>query len=288
MIVLTGAGGFVGSVVLGYLNSQGIDDIVIYDDIKYPKQFKNLHNKRYFKLYSINDSPPTTPCEMIIHVGANSNTLETDWNSIYNTNIKSTRAWNDYALSRDIPIIFTSSAAVLGNGTGPENLYAFSKAASEKELSNAAVLRLYNVYGPNEYHKGRMASTIMHWYNQIVETGELRLFENSERYLRDFIYVEDVAKVIFLLYKNFRAGVFPVGTGNSVSFETVADIMIEKLGGNKTYIEMPGDLQSQYQTKTQAKLVKTQRIVGFNSLELKDIAQGIDQYLGYLDNHSYY
>jgi ADP-L-glycero-D-manno-heptose 6-epimerase len=288
MSVLTGGAGFIGSVVLGYLNSQGIDDIVIYDDMKYPRQFKNLHDKRYFKLFSIHENPPPTACEMIIHIGANSNTLETDWDSIYNTNIKSTRIWNDYALSRNIPIIFTSSAAVLGNGAGPENLYAFSKSVSEKEMSNAAILRLYNVYGPNEYHKGRMASTIMHWYNQIMETGELKLFENSESYLRDFIYVEDVAKIIFLLYKNFRAGIFPVGTGNSVSFETVADTILDKVGGNKTYIEMPDDLRKQYQTKTQAKLVKTQRIIGFDELELKNIDQGIDQYLSYLHNNSYY
>lgn len=288
MIVITGAAGFIGSVVLGYFNSQGIDDIVIYDDIKYFNQFKNLHNKKYFKLFSAHAELPKTDCKMIIHIGANSNTLETDWNSIYKTNIQSTRYWNNFAQSKNIPIIFTSSAAVLGNGHGPENLYAFSKSVSEKEMSNAAILRLYNVYGPNEYHKGRMASTILHWYQQIVNTGELKIFENSENYTRDFVYVEDVAKTIFLLYKNFRAGVFSVGTGNAVSFETVADAVISKLGGSKKYIEMPEDLQKQYQIRTKAKLTKSHRIIGFDQLELKNINQGIEQYFQYLDTNSYY
>jgi ADP-L-glycero-D-manno-heptose 6-epimerase len=288
MIILTGAGGFIGSVVLGYLNKQGIEDVVLFDDLPTGDQYKNLIGKKFISLNSCNDLLPLGPAvKCVIHIGADSNTLETDWHSIYRTNVRSTRMWNQYCKDQNIPIIFTSSAAVYGNGNGPTNKYAFSKSISEQEVSGV-ILRLFNVYGPNEYHKGRMASTIFHWYNQIQEKGQFQLFEGSRQLRRDFIYVEDVAKVIYHFVKNYKPGTYDVGTGNSVDFETVGDTLSSTLRkGSKNFILMPDDLKAQYQNNTRANITAL-KDVGVDVNSFKSIGAGIEQYVDYLETKKYY
>jgi ADP-L-glycero-D-manno-heptose 6-epimerase len=279
MIALTGAGGFIGSVVLGYLNKQGITDVVLFDDLPNADQYKNLVGKQYISLHSSEEmfhSPEDVEC--VIHIGANSNTLERDWSTLYKTNVLSTRKWNQFCIRNDIPFIFTSSAAIYGNGNGPLNQYAFSKLTSETEIEGA-VLRLFNVYGPNEYHKGRMASTLYHWYQQ----EELMLFNDSINYIRDFIYVEDVAKVIYHFIQNYKTGIYDVGTGVGVSFDRVADI----IGKQKQYIEMPDDLKTQYQINTCANLTALNES-GFNCDSLLSIEKGIDLYQSFLDTNTFY
>jgi len=282
MIALTGAGGFIGSVVLGYLNKQGIDDVVLFDDLPTGSQFKNLVGKKYISLHSTEEffqNPKDLKC--VIHIGADSSTLNTNWTSLYKTNVLSTRRWNQFCTDNDIPFIFTSSAAIYGNGQGPLNHYAFSKLTSENEI-NGVVLRLFNVYGPNEYHKGRMASTIYHWHNQLKETGTIKLFENSKTYRRDFIYVEDVAKVIHHFVENYRPGVYDVGTGESVTFENIANIVINEFGaGTKEYIPMPEDLKAQYQLDTKANILALE-LAGFETELLLEPWQGIKEYFKYL------
>ncbi len=288
MIVLTGASGFIGSVVLGYLNKQGITNIAIVDELKNPEQLKNLANKQ-FGLCVLNPNElENKPIEAIIHFGANSSTLEKDWDSIYATNVLSTRKWAELARSKNAKMIFASSAAVYGNGKGPLNLYAFSKLACEKELADAVCLRLFNVYGPNEYHKGRMASTVYHWYNQLVDSQEIKIFENSNNYFRDFVWVEDVARVIGFFLKNFQPGIYDLGSGKSTSFDTVADQLIANFQeAKKVYISMPADLQAQYQTSTSANLDNLEN-AGFKTDSFLDTKAGINQYLQYLKTHSYY
>jgi ADP-L-glycero-D-manno-heptose 6-epimerase len=279
MIALTGAGGFIGSVVLGYLNKQGITDVVLFDDLPNTDQYKNLIGKQYISLHSSEEmfhSPDDVEC--VIHIGANSNTLERDWSNLYKTNVLSTRKWNQFCIRNNIPFIFTSSAAVYGNGNGPLNQYAFSKLTSETEI-DGVVLRLFNVYGPNEYHKGRMASTLYHWSQQ----DELTLFNNSIDYIRDFIYVEDVAKVIHHFIQNYKPGIYDIGTGVGVSFDTVADIV----GKRKQYIEMPNDLKAQYQTNTCADLVGLSNS-GFDVNGLRSVEQGIKLYQSFLDTNKFY
>ena len=234
MIILTGAGGFIGSVVLGYLNSQRVTDIIIVDDLPYENQYKNLIGKQYNRLVSIDDIDAIDEnITGVIHIGANANTLETNWGSIYATNVKSTRKWNVFCKQRKIPFIFTSSASVYGNGAGPMNQYAFSKLLSENEVEGV-VLRLFNVYGPNEYHKGRMASTILHWFNQIKETEEITIFENSKNYFRDFVWVEDIAKTIYhFMFENYQPGIYDLGSGSNTDFETVADLVISNTNKGK-------------------------------------------------------
>lgn len=284
-IALTGAGGFIGSVVLGYLNKQGIKDILIFDDLPHPEQFKNLIGKQYLGLYSSEDWG--VPVDYVVHLGANSSTLDKSWKDYYQQNVVSTREWAAWCEMQKIPMIFTSSAGVYGNGQGPESQYAFSKMVNEQQLSNAVVLRLFNVYGPNEYHKGRMASTIFHWYNQLTEDKKLRLFRNSLEYYRDFIYVEDVARVIWHFINNYKPGVYDVGTGSATNFETVANYLLDNIKGKKKYINMPVDLQKQYQTWTRAD-TGALTLAGVDVNGFRSIQQGIKEYVEFLKTHSYY
>lgn len=288
MIVLTGAGGFIGSVILGYLNKQGIDDIVIFDDLPNGDQFKNLIGKKYVSLHSTDEMFDSfSEIEAVIHFGANSSTLEKNWSSIYQTNVLSTRIWNRVCLENKIPFIFASSAAVYGNGSGPLNHYAFSKSVSENEITGV-ILRLFNVYGPNEYHKSRMASTIYHWVTQLKEENRIKIFKNSDRYFRDFIYVEDIAKIVYHFLKNYKPGLYDVGTGKSVSFEHLANVVIENFkSGEKTYIDMPEDLVSQYQIHTTAN-IENLRKSGFDTGSFLAPADGIKQYFSYLISKSCY
>lgn len=288
MIIITGATGFIGSVTVGHFNKNDLTDLALYDLISTGEQLRNL----YGKIYTSFNGPVPNVCDMVIHIGANSNTLETDKNKIYRTNVISTETWADYCLERNIPFVFTSTAAIFGNGTGPLNVYAESKIAAEelllRKIENGlqcAILRLFNVYGPNEYHKGRMASTIFHWYNQLHNTRSLNIFENSHNFSRDFIYVEDVAEIMFRLYKNFKPGIYQVGTGASVSFETVADTLLSYIDGKKKYISMPDDLKKQYQTHTQADITELDLIVDTSSF--KNIKQGIKEYVKYLNDRYY-
>lgn len=287
MIILTGAGGFIGSVVLGYLNKCGRDDIVIFDDLPTGDQFLNLTNKQYISLHST-DEMPSDPSgiEAVIHIGADSSTLQRDWKSLYETNVLSTRRWNQFCTENEIPFIFTSSAAVYGNGNGPMNHYAFSKLTSENEI-NGVVLRLFNVYGPNESHKGRMASTIYHWYNQLDVSNEIKIFENSTIYLRDFIYVEDVARTIHHFLNNYQEGIYDLGTGVAVSFEHVADQCIANKPGNKVYIPMPDDLKAQYQKYTCASTDYLEN-AGIDVKGFVNVEDGIKEYFKYLNSNQTY
>jgi ADP-L-glycero-D-manno-heptose 6-epimerase len=289
MIALTGAGGFIGSVVLGYLNKKGITDIYLFDDLPTGDQFKNLIGKQYLGLHSTKEIvSDLSDFEGVIHIGANSSTLERDWSSIYNTNVSSTRRWHDLCREHGKKFIFTSSAAVYGNGAGPLNHYAFSKHVSEQEITDGVILRLFNVYGPNESHKGRMASTIYHWYHQLQQDGKIKIFENSNNYYRDFIYVEDVARTVYHFINNYQPGTYDVGTGESVNFESIANIVINEFGsGEKEYIPMPSDLKAQYQLDTKA---NTSGLVdaGLDVAEFFEAWQGIKEYIKYLKSNQTY
>jgi ADP-L-glycero-D-manno-heptose 6-epimerase len=289
MIILTGAGGFIGSVVLGYLNSQRVTDIIIVDDLPYENQYKNLIGKQYNRLVSVDDIDAIDETVTgVIHIGANANTLEKNWSSIYATNVKSTRKWNVFCKQRKIPFIFTSSASVYGNGAGPMNQYAFSKLLSENEVEGV-VLRLFNVYGPNEYHKGRMASTILHWVNQIKETEEITIFENSKNYFRDFVWVEDIAKTIYhFMFENYQPGIYDLGSGSNTDFETVADLVISNTNkGKKRFVDMPDDLKKQYQINTLADMTLLTKS-GVDVESFTKVHEGIAAYIDYLAKDRYY
>ena len=289
MIVLTGAGGFVGSVILGYLNQMGITDVCLFDDLPHGDQYRNLVGKKYLGLYSADEIVTDFDnIDCVIHCGANSSTLERNWASLYKTNVQSTRHWHDACRDANKKFIFISSAAVYGNGDGPLNHYAFSKLASEQEITHGVILRLFNVYGPNEYHKGRMASTVYHWYNQLRTDSSIKIFVNSDIFCRDFIWVEDVARVVHHFINNYKEGIYDVGTGNAVSFEQIATHMIEEFGqGSKKYIDMPDDLRLQYQLSTSA-YTEVLKDTGFDINSFMSYTDGINAYITYLNNNRTY
>lgn len=291
MIILTGAGGFIGSVMLGYLNKHKITDVILFDDLTDPNQFKNLIKKKFRTIYphtvyeKVNLNPKDIDC--VIHLGANSNTLERDWLKIYKTNVQSTRIWNEFCHTNNIPFIFSSSAAVYGNGNGPLNQYAFSKQISEQEITGV-ILRFFNVYGPNEYHKGRMASTMLRWFQQLNQVGEFEIFENSDQYRRDLVWVEDVCKTIYYFMNNYIPGTYDLGTGKSSDFNTIADVVLKCYGkGNKKIIAMPEDLEKQYQKDTKANITAL-RSAGVEVDNFLDVHQGIDLYWEYLKTDRFY
>ena len=293
MIVITGGGGFIGSAMVGYLNSLGREDIIVVDDLPEATQFSNLIGKK-FSLSSpdeVQNLFNTNPgyIEAVIHMGAISNTLAKDWSELYKRNVLATREWAWFCREMRIPFVFASTAAITGNGNGPLNQYAFSKSVSEREVEGvAACMRFFNVYGPNEYHKGRMASTIMHWFNQSKD-GVIRVFEGSENYRRDFIHVLDVCKTCWWMAQpeNFRTGVYDLGTGVSRSFEDLARLVVGSTGAGIEYIPMPDDLSKQYQKDTKAD-VKALTDIGYDCTIMLSLEKGVSDYLGYLKDHLYY
>lgn len=289
MIVVTGAGGFIGSVLIGYLNKQGFDNIIAVDELPEPSQYKNLVGKRFRTLIANSESirnPAEVDC--VVHLGAISNTLESNWLSLYRANVQSTRSWHDWCKAHQKKFIFASSASVYGNGAGPLNQYAFSKQVSEQEIDSGVILRLFNVYGPNEYHKGRMASTIYHWYNQIQATGQFKVFEGSRHLMRDFIYVEDVASTIQYFIDNYQPGTYDLGTGQSVDFETVGDVVSSTCRrGAKNFIIMPSDLKAQYQTNTRANTTALKE-AGVDVNKFLSIGLGVEEYCRYLTTSQFY
>jgi ADP-L-glycero-D-manno-heptose 6-epimerase len=288
MIALTGAGGFIGSVILGYLNKQGIKDVYLFDDLPTGDQYKNLVGKQYLGLHSTKEIvTDIADFECVIHFGANSSTIERDWSSIYQSNVLSTRRWHDLCRENKIKFIFASSAAVYGNGAGPLNHYAFSKLASEQEITDGVILRLFNVYGPNEYHKGRMASTPYQWHTQLSETKSINIFENSDEYFRDFIYVEDVARTVYHFLNNYKEGVYDLGTGVPVSFEHVANCCLDQIPGAEVYIPMPEDLRTQYQKRTCASIGYLEA-AGVDVTKFVNVEDGIKEYFNYLQSNQTY
>ena len=288
MIALTGAGGFIGSVILGYLNKQGIKDVCLFDDLPIDGQVKNLIGKQYNRLYSVdNYSVNVTDFDAVIHFGANSSTLEKNWENLYETNVISTRKWHNLCADRGIKFIYASSAAVYGNGNGPLNHYAFSKLSSEQEIINGVILRLFNVYGPNEYHKGRMASTPYHWFNQLHTNKKIEVFDHSKEYFRDFIYVEDVVRIVYQFLNNYKEGIYDLGTGRSISFDYLADQCLANKHGQKIYIPIPKDLVNQYQKNTCAITTHLEN-VGIDVNGFITVEDGIKEYFKYLNTTQFY
>jgi len=293
MIIVTGGGGFIGSAMVGYLNSIGRTDVMVIDDMPHADQYKNLVGKKFSIMeqdeqgllshYSPGD------IEAVIHLGAITNTLHNDWASLYKHNVRPTRQLSGLCRELRIPMVFASSAATYGNGNGPLNQYALSKQISETEISqHSACLKFFNVYGPNEYHKGRMASTILHWYNQIQDTGSIKIFEDSDQYYRDFIYVEDVCRACWHMVENYKPGVYDLGTGKSVNFERVAKELAKHVDQEVyfDYIPMPADLKAQYQTDTKADTTAI-ATTGFDVDLCRSVVEGVEDYAEYLKGHSY-
>jgi ADP-L-glycero-D-manno-heptose 6-epimerase len=314
MIVVTGAAGFIGSVLVESLNQAGHTDLLLVDSLGSQDKFKNLRAKQFTTLLSPEQflsqlhSGAITP-ETILHIGAITDTGEKDADLMYRMNTEYTRSLAAWSLEHGARFIYASSASVYGNGDFgfddddsltpkliPMNPYAYSKwlfdsmAVAEKWSDKIVGLRFFNVFGPNEYHKARMASVVWHAFNQIKSTGQIELFQShKEGYgdggqTRDFIYVKDVCSVIlwFLDHKDAN-GIFNLGTGNARTFNDLAGAIFGalSLAPNIKFVPTPEQYRKSYQYFTEADLTKL-RAAGcdYKFADLEDsVADYIKRYL---------
>lgn len=317
MIIVTGGAGFIGSCVVRTLNDAGINDIIIVDNIASTDKWLNMRNKKYIKYVHkskfLEELPSYKNVEAIIHMGAQSSTTEKDFDYLWNNNFEYTKTLWNYCTEKQISFIYASSAATYGNGElgfddrmdidqlRPLNGYGYSKQLFDQWVKHQAVdcpkqhvgLKFFNVYGPNEYFKGSMASMVFHGYKQIKECGKIKLFKSCNpdykdgEQLRDFVYVKDISSVIFWLLQNKSvSGLFNVGTGKAQSFKELATATFYALNlePNIEYIDMPEHLKEKYQYYTQANMVKL-RLAGYDK-EFSNLEEGVGDYVReYLDRN---
>lgn len=317
MIVITGGAGMIGSIIAWQLNTElQRSDLIIVDRMTHEDQWQNLVKRQYAQYLDkdqlLNFLEKRDDIEAVIHMGAISATTERDFNKLVADNIHYSQALWHYCTAQQIPFLYASSAATYGDGANgyddasienlrPLNGYGYSKHFFDqwvlKQTANKtppawAGFKFFNVYGPNEYHKERMASVALHSFNQFNSTGTVKLFKSHKAgyedgmQLRDFVYVKDVADVVLHFLKSamnkqaFTSGIYNIGTGQARSFKDLATAVMVSLVKTPhiTFIDMPTDLQGRYQYFTQANMAKL-RAAGytkpFSSLEdgVKDYVQ---------------
>lgn len=318
MIVVTGGAGFIGSCMVWQLNEAGIDDIVVLDDLGTGDKWKNLRKRRILDVVSIPDSlawveEHADEIDFIFHIGACSTTTEQDADYLMRNNVHYSMRIFALCTTHAIPLVYASSAATYGAGEHgyddnlenvpkllPINKYGYSKQLFDEWVLHQKKtppmwvgLKYFNVYGPQEYHKGGQASVIYHAYPQIKDKGVLKLFksyregyEHGEQ-KRDFVYVKDVTKVMQHFYtkpKKERSGIYNLGTGSARTFLDLGRAVFSALGQEAKFdwIDMPDTLQQQYQYFTEASLDRLRTKAGykepFTSLE----AGARDYVVGYL------
>lgn len=327
-ILLTGAAGFIGSYLLGYLNKKGYTDIIIVDDFSNEDKWFNFDDKQFSgkiereELFDwLQQQDPSI--DLVFHLGARTDTTEFDYSIHEKLNVEySKKIWN-YCTAKNIPLVYASSAATYGagelgykddhelvNDLKPLNPYGVSKNEFDKwalQQSSAppswAGLKFFNVYGPNEYHKARMASMIFHGYNQIQKTGKVKLFRSHKQgfedgqQLRDFIYVKDVAAVCGWLmdtmvdgqWTSNNNGLYNLGTGKARAFADLATATFAALGKEPVieYIDMPEDIRDKYQYFTEADMSKLKN-AGYNN-DFYTLEEGVSDYVrNFLVKRSYY
>lgn len=291
-VVVTGGAGFIGSCLVRMLNDKGIEDILIVDNISETEKWKNLVNKKYIeyihKNVFLDRLQSYKGITHILHMGACSSTTEKDFDYLYQNNLEYTKTLWKYCTEHQISFIYASSAATYGNGgqgfsdqcdikiLNPLNGYGYSKqlfdlwVEKQRDKPKQCVgLKFFNVYGPNEYYKGAMASVIFHGYKQVKEGGRIRLFKSYRPdyadggQLRDFVYVKDICKVIgYFIEQPGISGLFNVGTGCPESFEDLGKAVFKALGRKAEieYIEMPEKLRKKYQYYTKADMEKLKSV----------------------------
>ncbi len=312
MILITGAAGFIGSCMLGFLNQQGIEKIIISDDFTSATKQKNWREKGFQKKINRNSlfeylGGNDVSIDAVLHLGARTDTTEFDTEIFDRLNLNYSQKLWKYCVKKNIPFIYASSAATYGSGNlgfddshdiikhlKPLNPYGKSKndfdlwvLRQKEKPANWYGFKFFNVYGPNEYHKGRMASVIFHTYNQIQGSGKMKLFKSHKKEFqngeqsRDFIYVKDLVKTLYyFLVHTPQNGIYNLGTGNARSFLDLATSVFHalELKPNIEFIDTPKDIRNNYQYFTQAKIDKLQQqiknVSSFHTLE-----NGINDYV---------
>ena len=289
MIVITGAAGFIGSVLVAALNSRGENRLILVDDLDRTEKWKNLVGKR-FEDYLDKDQflaaisqGKFSECRAVFHLGACSSTTEKDANFLMQNNYRYSRTLAEWCLKQNIRLIYASSAATYGAGEhgfsdtsplinlAPLNMYGFSKqlfdlwAEQSGALKKITGLKFFNVFGPNEYHKGEMTSVIYKAFHQVRAGKPMSLFKsyredftNGEQ-KRDFIYVRDCADIMLWLLDNKNvSGLFNIGTGKARSWNDLAAAVFSalKLPTQINYIDMPEEMRAKYQYFTEATVSK--------------------------------
>jgi len=332
-IVVTGAAGFIGSYMLGYLNRKGYNNIIIVDEFSANDKKSNYKNKRFADFVErgrfiewIYHEP--FKIDFVFHLGARTDTTEFDYSIHEKWNVEYSKKVWQYCTEKGVPLIYASSAATYGNGElgykddhdivgqlKPLNPYGVSKNEFDKWALEQgsqppfwAGLKFFNVYGPNEYHKGRMASVMFHSYNQIKETGKVKLFRSHKpeykdgEQLRDFIHVDDVAAIMFWMMEvisgqlaigngqsRLTNGIYNVGTGKARTFKDLVTAIFNSLNLKPEieFIDTPEDIREKYQYFTEADMNKL-RTAGYNKTFLT-LEQGIGSYVkDFLLPHKYY
>ncbi len=319
MIIVTGGAGFIGSNIVKELNDRGRKDVLVVDDLKDGSNYKNLRGLKFIDyqhkddfLQSIEDDDfDGTDIDAVFHEGACSDTMEYDVNYMMRVNYEYSKSLLHFCLQHRIPFFYASSASTYGGGKkgfregdaceDALNPYAFSKLAFDRYVrqvmpearSQIVGLKYFNVYGPQEHHKGKMASIVYQLYNQVKETGKARLFEGTGGYAdgeqrRDFIYVKDVVEVNLWFWENKGpSGIYNCGTGHAHTYNEVAKAVIAALGkGVIEYREFPEVLKGKYQNFTESdntKLLDAGYDRGFH-----DLADAVREYCGFLDRGGYF
>jgi ADP-L-glycero-D-manno-heptose 6-epimerase len=299
MIVVTGAEGFIGSCLVARLNQDGFNDLVLVDDFgAIENREKNLEGKKYTALVERKDffewlNLNTIELEFVFHIGARTDTTESDEQIFKELNVDFSKRLFKVCANEGIPLVYASSAATYGDGAfgyddnenglnqlQPLNPYGRSKnefdiwaLAQEKQPLFWAGLKFFNVFGPNEYHKKRMASVIFHAFHQIQTEGKVKLFQSHRpdykdgEQKRDFIYVKDLCDVcIYLMHHRKNSGIYNLGTGEARTWNDLVAAIFTALGKEKNieYIPIPEDIREKYQYFTEANMDKL-RSIGYTN-----------------------
>lgn len=304
LTLITGGAGLIGSACIHELNKKGFDDIFIVDHLGESEKWKNLSRLKFVDymekgdfIYKLSKDPSLMDkFDRVLHLGACSSTTETDSTYLIRNNYQYTKTLAELSLERSIRFVYASSAATYGNGENgyddrapidslkPLNMYGYSKhlfdlhAQKTGLLSHITGLKYFNVFGYGEFHKGEMRSLVLKGYEQIRDTGKLKLFKSYRpeytdgEQKRDFLYVKDAAKISLFFLENEKAGLFNVGRGIAESWNQLAGALFSAMGKpiKIEYIEMPEVLRGKYQYYTCAetkKLVEAGYTFGFTSLE---------------------
>ncbi|MFT5289475.1 MAG: ADP-L-glycero-D-manno-heptose 6-epimerase [Planctomycetota bacterium] len=306
MYVVTGGAGFIGSNIVRGLNQRGITDVLVVDDLEQGVKHLGLNSLEFADIIDYRDFLADLPnlenskVEAILHQGACSDTMVHDGRFMMRVNYEYSKSLFRFAEGR-CPFLYASSAATYGNGDNgfreepacewPLNVYGFSKLAFDRWVrrqslerpegpaSQVVGLRYFNVYGPQENHKGRMASVVFKFDGQIAEKGKLEIFEGSDKFLRDFVYVQDAVDVnMYFLENPERSGIFNCGTGRTESFATLADEVAKHYEGAEVVeIPFPAELEGKYQAFTQADLTRL-RAAGYG-VEFTTLQDGVAAYV---------
>ena len=312
MIIVTGGAGFIGSAIVWKLNQLGENKIIVVDELGLDDKWKNLvplkfedfiHKDDFISMIIDRDIP--FEIDSIIHMGANSSTTEKDADHLFSNNYLYTKELAAYSVEKNFRFIYASSAATYGDGSlsfdddenkletlRPLNMYGYSKQLFDLWAKRNGVfdkivgLKYFNVYGPNEYHKGDMRSVVHKAFEQIRDTGKVRLFKSlNSKYkdgeqLRDFIYIKDaVDMTLFFLDKPNVNGLFNLGTGKARTWNDLVSAIFKSLNKEVVieYIDLPEHLQEKYQYFTEAKMNKIKK-AGFNS-SITNLEEGVADYV---------